>query len=115
MLIDIFAELKYAIFSGKNQSLPAIGPMEKILFINLLCIKRGIITTSYLRTEDLIRSVKENLPYINEPVKANFEAFVYEAELINIPSPKLAVTVTKPLSYLAGTVAVTESIALVVE
>lgn len=36
-----------------------------------------------LRTEDLIRSVKENLPYINEPVKANFEAFVYEAELIN--------------------------------
>ena len=23
------------------------------------------------------------LPYINEPVKANFEAFVYEAELIN--------------------------------
>ena len=30
----------------------------------------SIITTSYL-------------PYINEPVKANFEAFVYEAELIN--------------------------------
>ena len=25
----------------------------------------SIITTSYLRTEDLIRSVKENLPYIN--------------------------------------------------
>ena len=37
----------------------------------------SIITTSYLRTEDLIRAVKENLPYINEPVKANFEAFVY--------------------------------------
>lgn len=43
----------------------------------------SIITTSYLRTEDLIRSVRENLPYINEPVRANFEAFVYEAELIN--------------------------------
>ena len=43
----------------------------------------SITTTSYLRTEDLIRSVKENLPYINEPVKANFEAFIYEAELIN--------------------------------
>ena len=28
----------------------------------------SIITTSYLRTEDLIRAVKENLPYINEPV-----------------------------------------------
>lgn len=43
----------------------------------------SIITTSYLRTEDLIRSIKENLAYINEPVRANFEAFVYEAELIN--------------------------------
>lgn len=43
----------------------------------------SIIITSYLRTEDLIRSVRENLPYINEPVRANFEAFVYEAELIN--------------------------------
>ena len=43
----------------------------------------SIITTSYLRTEDIIRSVRENLPYINEPVKANFEAFVYETELIN--------------------------------
>ena len=43
----------------------------------------SIITTSYLRTEDLIRSVKETLPSINEPVKANFEAFVYAAALIN--------------------------------
>ena len=43
----------------------------------------SIITTSYLRTEDIIRSIQENLPYINEPVKANFEAFVYEARLIN--------------------------------
>lgn len=43
----------------------------------------SIITTSYLRTEDLIRSVKENLPHIGEPVHAIFEAFVYEAELIN--------------------------------
>lgn len=43
----------------------------------------SVITTSYLRTEDLIRSVRENLEYINEPVKAGFEAFVYESELIN--------------------------------
>ena len=32
----------------------------------------SIITTSYLRTEDLIRSVRENLPYINEPVRSQF-------------------------------------------
>lgn len=43
----------------------------------------SIVTTSYLRTEDLIRSVKENLPSINDPVRSNFETFVYEAENIN--------------------------------
>ena len=43
----------------------------------------SFITTSYLRTEDLVRSVKENIPSINEPVRAAFEAFVFEAEMIN--------------------------------
>lgn len=43
----------------------------------------SIITTSYLRTDDLVRSIKENLPFINPPVKASFESFVYEAEMIN--------------------------------
>lgn len=43
----------------------------------------SIITTSYLRTDDLVRSIKENLPFINPPVKINFETFVYEAEMIN--------------------------------
>lgn len=43
----------------------------------------SIITTSYLRTEDLVRSVKENIPSINEPVKTNFLAFVYETEMIS--------------------------------
>ena len=43
----------------------------------------SIITTSYLRTEDLLRSVRENLSYINEPVKASFQAFAWESELIN--------------------------------
>lgn len=43
----------------------------------------SIITTSYLRTEDILRSVKENLPFINPPIKGTFEAFVAEAEMIN--------------------------------
>ena len=43
----------------------------------------SIITTSYLRTEDLIRAVKENLPHIKEPVHDIFGVFVYESELIN--------------------------------
>jgi len=43
----------------------------------------SIVTTSYLRTEDLTRSVKENIPSINEPIRAIFEAFVFETEMIN--------------------------------
>lgn len=43
----------------------------------------SIVTTSYLRTEDIIRSIKENIPSVNEPIKSHFEAFVYEAEMIN--------------------------------
>lgn len=43
----------------------------------------SIITTSYLRTDDLVRSIRENLPFINPPVKTDFETFVYEAEMIN--------------------------------
>jgi len=43
----------------------------------------SIITTSYLRTEDIIKSVKENVATINQPVKVNFETFIYEAEMIN--------------------------------
>ena len=42
----------------------------------------SVVTTSYLRTDDLLRSIKENLPYMNPPVKENFETFVYEAEMI---------------------------------
>ncbi len=43
----------------------------------------SIITTSYLRTEDILSSVKENIDFINAPVKAHFEEFITESELIN--------------------------------
>ena len=43
----------------------------------------SIVTTSYLRTEDIKKSVQENLPYMNEPVKSHFQTFVTEVELIN--------------------------------
>jgi len=43
----------------------------------------SIITTSYLRTEDILTSVKENIGFINPPVKAHFEEFITESELIN--------------------------------
>jgi len=43
----------------------------------------SVITTSYLRTSDLLKAVKENLPYINPPVQAHFEAFIMESEILN--------------------------------
>ena len=43
----------------------------------------SIITTSYLRTEDILISVKENIHFINAPVKVHFEEFITESELIN--------------------------------
>lgn len=43
----------------------------------------SIITTSYLRTEDILIAVKENINFINAPVKVHFEEFITESELIN--------------------------------
>ncbi|HJC23219.1 MAG TPA: hypothetical protein H9761_05885 [Candidatus Eisenbergiella merdavium] len=43
----------------------------------------SVITTSYLRSEDLLKAVRENIPYLNPPVKAHFEAFLLESEMIN--------------------------------
>ena len=43
----------------------------------------SIITTSYLRTEDILLAVRENINYINAPVKVHFEEFLTESDLIN--------------------------------
>ena len=43
----------------------------------------SVVTTSYLRSGDLLKAVKENIPYLNPPVKGNFEAFITEAQMIN--------------------------------
>ena len=43
----------------------------------------SVVTTSYLRSGDLMKAVKENIPYLNPPVKGNFEAFITEAEMLN--------------------------------
>lgn len=43
----------------------------------------SVITTSYLRSEDLLKSVRENIPYLNPPVKSHFEAFLTESEMLN--------------------------------
>ena len=43
----------------------------------------SVVTTSYLLSGDLLKAVKENIPYLNPQVKGNFEALITEAEMIN--------------------------------
>lgn len=43
----------------------------------------SIITNSYMRTEDIVTAVKENLPYIEPALRGHFETFVTEVETVN--------------------------------
>lgn len=43
----------------------------------------SVITTSYLRTENLTQSVRENLPYMGASVREVFDDFVHNTEMIN--------------------------------
>lgn len=42
----------------------------------------SIITTSYLRSEDIITAVKENVDYIKPPLKEHFQAFLSDASYV---------------------------------
>ncbi len=41
------------------------------------------ITSSYIRNNDIVQSIKENLPLIKPPIKNIFESFVIQSEFIN--------------------------------
>jgi tight adherence protein B len=43
----------------------------------------SIITSSYIRCEDIVTAIEENKDYINPPVKEVFDQFVMEANLLN--------------------------------
>ncbi|MDU4696341.1 MAG: hypothetical protein E6Y08_11030 [Paenibacillus sp.] len=43
----------------------------------------SVITTSYLRSENILAAVEENLPYLNPPVSDVFQAFLAESKLIH--------------------------------
>ena len=43
----------------------------------------AMITTAYLRNEDIITSIKENVHYLNAPVKSVFENFISRIKLSN--------------------------------
>lgn len=54
----------------------------------------SVITTSYLRSEDLLSAVRENIDYIRPPLKQVFYEFTVEVTLIN-PDIKAALTVLR--------------------
>ena len=43
----------------------------------------SVITTSYVRSEDIVSAVKENLGYLRPPVKDMFRSFLGEATMVN--------------------------------
>lgn len=55
----------------------------------------SIISTAYLRNEDLLTAVEENLPYLNPPVKTVFAEFVARVRLID-PDMEAAIREMKP-------------------
>lgn len=49
----------------------------------------SVVTSSYVRSEDILGAVEENMQYINPPVKEIFQQFVMEAKLLNPDIKKL--------------------------
>jgi Flp pilus assembly protein TadB len=43
----------------------------------------SIITTAYLRNEDIVTAVEENIDYLNPPVLSVFKGFIYRIKMIN--------------------------------
>lgn len=43
----------------------------------------SVITNAYMRSEDFVKAIEENLAYLNPPVKQVFEDFVNRVRLIN--------------------------------
>lgn len=56
----------------------------------------SIITTSYIRSENIIFSVEENIEYLNPPVSQVFNYFLSQTKLIT-SNTKLAIENIKPL------------------
>lgn len=70
----------------------ALFPFWTILFSSTFYKKRlhaeletalSVITTSYLRSENILSAVEENLPYLHPPVSDVFQAFLAESKLIH--------------------------------
>ena len=54
---------------------------------NELEVALSVVTTSYMRTENLLQSIEENLRYIESPVKEVFANFLNEVNFVNANVP----------------------------
>lgn len=87
-----------AIFLGNLFALPVLGigfMMLPFWYIRLtqshfkkdiaaeLETALSIITTSYLRNEDLLTAIEENVDYLNPPVLSVFKAFLYRIKMVD--------------------------------
>jgi hypothetical protein len=70
----------YVLFSASKFKKDLNGELETAL---------SIITTAYMRSENFILAVQENLDYLNSPVKEMFEKFLTQACMINADIPQL--------------------------
>lgn len=43
----------------------------------------SIITSGYLRTENIITSIEENINYLNPPIHSVFSSFLYQVKMVN--------------------------------
>ena len=43
----------------------------------------SVVTTAYLRTEDIVTAVEENIAYLNPPVSKVFQEFLMQVRLVN--------------------------------
>ena len=85
-----------------------ILPFLYILFLSIRWQKElneeletalSIITTSYLRKEDIIAAVAENTEYLNEPVKSVFQSFLVQTKYISGSTKKALRTLQGKMNH----------------
>lgn len=69
-----------------------IVPFVYIIFLGVRLKKQqneeletalSVITSSYVRSENIVIAIKENKEYINQPVKEVFDQFILQVDLVN--------------------------------
>lgn len=70
----MFFPFWYVILSASNYKKNVAAELETAL---------SVITTGYLRTEDILTAIEENIQYLNPPVQRVFQDFIVRINLVN--------------------------------